>query len=158
MTTHKRQNVRKSNKYKSNITKGLIGIGIDGNDGTSAVNSRDELRHAESACSLSNYSERRVAFAVGKRPVRVLSEDEKRRFGNVLLVSKRGSKHNITALCDECGHFSHKLWKYARSDRGSVFLCDRCKPYVYERSFGSIDALDHAETGGHRFEGNRHRH
>jgi hypothetical protein len=105
-------------------------------------------------------SERRVESAVFSanlsKPSRDLDE-EKKVIGNIRLISRRGEKYNSKITCDECGGVTSTAWKYLKTNRGEVYLCSRCKPYVFNRSFGSTDALDHAETGGF-FEGNRSRH
>lgn len=76
---------------------------------------------------------------------------------SVVLESKKGSRVMGTHICKECGTPTQSGFMYSRSNLGSIVLCPRCKPTVFNRSFGNIDALDHALTGG-RFEGNRSKH
>ncbi len=76
---------------------------------------------------------------------------------NVVLESKKGTRITGTHICEECGTPTQNGFRYGRSNLGSVVLCTRCKPTVFNRSHGNIDALDYALTGG-RFEGNRSKH
>ena len=58
--------------------------------------------------------------------------------------------------CSECGLSANVLWRYSKSNRGVVYLCRRCKPIVFDRSFGEVDAMKCAWTS--HFESNRRRH
>lgn len=78
--------------------------------------------------------------------------------GQLLLLSRRGTRVLGERECAEC--YSHKAaWKYAKSTKGTVFLCNSCKGRVFEKSFHSkgIDVLDLALCGG-SFETNRQKH
>lgn len=77
---------------------------------------------------------------------------------SLLLFSRRGARVFEEKTCDEC--YSHKAtWKYAKSNKGTVFLCDSCKGRVLEKSFHSkgIDVLDLTLCSG-SFETNRQKH
>ncbi len=80
----------------------------------------------------------------------------KGRSRKIILESKRGTKQENPAVCAECKMLS-TVWSYSKSNYGRVNLCRPCKSLVFDRSFGKIDALDLANTGG-KFEGNRHKH
>ena len=73
------------------------------------------------------------------------------------LESKRGKRVGDMRNCVECGFRGKGYWRYSESNRGVVFLCDVCKPIVYERSHGIVDAFCLSQQGG-RFEGNRRKH
>ena len=75
----------------------------------------------------------------------------------VYLESKRGTKINEIKHCNNCGQLSKPVWRYSKSNFDEVFLCESCKYEVWDRSFGRIDAMDHADSGG-AFEMNRRRH
>jgi hypothetical protein len=77
--------------------------------------------------------------------------------GRLFLESERGTRINEIRCCAECGLRGSPFWRYRESSRGVVFLCDYCKPLVYERSHGRVDALSMSFQGG-KFEGNRRRH
>jgi predicted SprT family Zn-dependent metalloprotease len=74
----------------------------------------------------------------------------------ITLKSRRGTKVN-EKRCSECGVIEKVVWRYAQSNRGPVYICSRCKPKVFDRSFKRIDALDNAVSGG-AFETNPRRH
>ncbi len=74
----------------------------------------------------------------------------------IILESKKGTKQEVPAKCVECKMLA-TVWSYSKSNYGRVNICRSCKAIVFDRSFGKIDALDLANTGG-RFEGNRHKH
>jgi DNA-directed RNA polymerase subunit M/transcription elongation factor TFIIS len=74
----------------------------------------------------------------------------------IVLISKRGIRVK-DGRCDECGMLEKVVWRYAQSNCGTVYICDRCKPKILDSSFGRIDALDTAISGG-AFETNPHRH
>lgn len=73
------------------------------------------------------------------------------------LVSRRGKRFEGLSRCDECLRLHPEIWKYKQSSRGEVGLCGRCKGIVLDRSFGRVDAMSRALTGG-GFETNRRRH
>lgn len=72
----------------------------------------------------------------------------------IFLESRRGVRVSCPAICDDCKRMREDLWAYARSTLGPVRLCGVCKVQAFERSFGSIDALDMAYSGG-AFESSR---
>ena len=74
-----------------------------------------------------------------------------------IVPSKRRTQHTAPEFCDQCEEFRQNVWRYDASNRGAVYICGQCVPVVMDRSFGGIDALDRAVSGGH-FEGNRRRH
>lgn len=74
----------------------------------------------------------------------------------VELRSKRGKKiENSGKQCNECGYSNKILWLYSKSNFGPVYLCSRCKPKVFDRSFGEVDALRMSLPG--HYGGNSHR-
>jgi hypothetical protein len=73
------------------------------------------------------------------------------------LISKRGTRFERSRKCDKCDKVYPVTWRYAKSTKGTVYLCVRCKAAVPRVGARKVDALDHAITGGH-FEGNRRRH
>lgn len=74
----------------------------------------------------------------------------------IILKSWRG-KYVGSHQCSECKCYSFATWRYRQSNIGEVYLCSECKPYVRDRSFGSIDAGMIALNGG-AFESNRRKH
>lgn len=84
------------------------------------------------------------------------SEPRKKR-GAVWLISRRGTRVNDSGFCSECGVFVPFSWRYKKSNKGTVYICDECKIKVVERSYGKIDAFTSAIQGG-AFEMNRRRH
>lgn len=77
------------------------------------------------------------------------------RKGIIVLISKRGVREG-DGTCDNCGMRHTSVWHYKESNQGRVCLCGVCKQTVFDRSFGRIDAMDHAVTSS--FETNRRRH
>jgi hypothetical protein len=78
----------------------------------------------------------------------------------IKLASKRCRwvDNSQNRCCDECHtRGEKKLWRYSRSNQGTICLCSRCKRIVLDRSFGPIDAQDVALEGG-AFETNPRRH
>ncbi len=75
----------------------------------------------------------------------------------IILYSRRGTKMRGMVPCDQCGILGSSYWHYGRSNRGPIVLCESCKRIAFNRSFGKIDAFDHAEQGG-LFERDRRRH
>lgn len=72
----------------------------------------------------------------------------------IILESKRGTRIDGGG-CDECGSRNEKaLWRCARSNQGTVYICSTCKPVVFDRSFDKSDALNTAYLGG-TFESSR---
>jgi hypothetical protein len=74
----------------------------------------------------------------------------------LILVSQRGTKVTRTARCSECGYSASTLWRYSESNRGVVYLCSSCRPIVFDRSFGEVDAIDRAWISA--FETNPRKH
>ena len=75
----------------------------------------------------------------------------------IYLESKRGKRFDEIMTCSACGIPTTPTWRYSSDDGGVVLICARCKPLVFERSFGKKDAMDIAVLGG-MFDGNRRRH
>ena len=73
------------------------------------------------------------------------------------LISRRGTKTEILKRCNNCGIIKQPTWHYVNSTWGEVHLCSKCKPEVFDRSFGKMDALDKAWSGG-AFETNKRKH
>ncbi len=65
------------------------------------------------------------------------SHGEKR----IILVSWRATRSNVRK-CDNCKKEEKQTWRYAESNKGTVFICDKCKQRVRNRSFGRLDAYD----------------
>lgn len=74
----------------------------------------------------------------------------------VYLISEKGTRIAVSTRCDECKAKHSPVWRYVKSNLGTVHLCSSCKPEVFDRSFGMKDALDSSSGGG--FEANRKRH
>ncbi len=64
------------------------------------------------------------------------------------LISKRGTRLDMYAICAECAKTRRPLWRYAESNKGVVAICNDCKAEAFDRSFGKKDALDLAKSGG----------
>jgi hypothetical protein len=77
--------------------------------------------------------------------------------GPITLISKRGTRVNMRRPCDSCHCVEPVTWRYERSNRGTVYICGRCKSGLFNRSFEKRDALNLAFQGG-AFEINRRRH
>jgi len=61
----------------------------------------------------------------------------------LILISRRGRLSSLPAKCGECGQHRERIWRYAESNRESpIFLCERCKPKVSDRSFGYVDVFN----------------
>ena len=72
-------------------------------------------------------------------PVRPVAMAEEKK---LVLVSRRGRRLDESHCCAECGHAEKPLWVYKESNLGEALVCRFCKPKVFDRSFGRIDALD----------------
>jgi len=83
--------------------------------------------------------------------------DSKKEAKGIILTSQRGTRVDEERLCDRCFKEHEVLWRYAESTQGTVHLCGVCKIKVYERSFGSVDALNMSVSGG-GFETSKRRH
>jgi hypothetical protein len=77
--------------------------------------------------------------------------------GRIILFSRRGTRINQSYACDSCMSVEKITWRYAESSKGSVRICGRCKSTLFNRSFGSKDAMNLAFKGG-AFESNRRKH
>lgn len=75
----------------------------------------------------------------------------------IRLLSHRGTRTSGHG-CGECGS-TRDVFRYAESNYGETFICQRCKPKVFDRSFGGRreredlpggrrDLLDTAYQGG----------
>lgn len=74
----------------------------------------------------------------------------------IILTARRGTRHPPrTTPCSACGSTRRTVWRYTRSNHGTVFICARCKPTIFSRSFGSADALGRRLPGN--YEGGNHR-
>ena len=65
----------------------------------------------------------------------------------LILQSRRGVRIKEPRRCNECCTMKDGLWRYAKSSEGEVYLCDRCKPIVFDRSFGEVDAFNFVVDG-----------
>ena len=74
--------------------------------------------------------------------------------GRLKLLGRRGSRNKGVRKCAECGIQKPVTWRYSNTSKGIADICEICKPRVFDRSFGSRDALDFAVSGG-GFETNR---
>lgn len=74
----------------------------------------------------------------------------------IQLASRRGTRVTGGGLCARCGTQSRLIWRYQKTTRGKIHVCDTCKQKLLDESFGRKDALDHAVSGG--FEQNRRRY
>lgn len=59
--------------------------------------------------------------------------------GKVKLFSKKGIIVFEKHVCDNCGTIVNRPTKYSKSIFGVVFVCSKCKPVVFNRSFGNIE-------------------
>lgn len=75
----------------------------------------------------------------------------------LILISQRGIRLDRTARCAFCGVKRRPVWNYAQSSQGPVAVCSKCKPWVFDLSFGYKDALHGALRGG-AWEQDRRRH
>jgi uncharacterized protein (DUF2225 family) len=57
------------------------------------------------------------------------------------IISKSGTRIVQRMRCDSCACLERVLWHYAKSDKGAVTLCGRCKIGAFERSFEKVDAM-----------------
>lgn len=73
------------------------------------------------------------------------------------LISRRGTRVESLQKCYVCKSEKGGTWRYAQSTKGEVHICLACKPRVFDKSFGKIDALSRSVTGG-GFETNRRKH
>jgi hypothetical protein len=76
----------------------------------------------------------------------------------IKLESKKAAERiDRKAICSNCKTLMRPLWRYSKSNVGEVYLCSLCKPEVFEKSFGSVDALNVAYQGG-QFESDRRKY
>lgn len=75
----------------------------------------------------------------------------------IVLKSHRAYRVSEPKTCDSCNTRVNLSWRYAESNRGTVYICDRCKSKIYIRSFGEKDAMNVSVQGG-QFESNRRKH
>lgn len=57
----------------------------------------------------------------------------------VKLISKKGDIIFEKHVCDNCGTVVNRPTKYLKSNFGTIFICSKCKPLVFNRSFGDIE-------------------
>lgn len=142
-------NIKKSTKNKRRIyCKDLV--------------SNDSEKKETSSVIKSPFSENvssRVDFAVeyAERCAANRALLSKKIIGELYLQSKRGIRITERTECNVCGYPASPVWRYAQSNHGVVHLCNQCKPRTWDHSFGKLDAMDVAYTGG-QFEGNRSKH
>ncbi len=74
----------------------------------------------------------------------------------LILKQKRGHKADGSFRCAECKQESNNTWLYKKTSLGSVYICEECKPKVFDRTRGRIDVLDMPHSGN--FEGNPRKH
>lgn len=72
------------------------------------------------------------------------------------LISQRGTRIHVPCMCNICNKTTSPTWHYKESTKGSVNVCLLCRPALLDKSFGKLDALDHAVSGG-GFETSRRR-
>ncbi len=75
------------------------------------------------------------------------AEDRKAMAGKapVRLDSKRGTRVDCMAKCDDCKRTERYLWHFANSNHGEVHPCEGCKERALFRSFpeiGNVDIMD----------------
>jgi hypothetical protein len=102
--------------------------------------------------------QRKPSITGGRKKPLPKQVDPEISISKVTLESKRGGRRikGEGQQCNECGFSDEFLWKYTKSNFGVVYLCWRCKPKVFDRSFGKIDATRMTYPG--HFESNPHRH
>ena len=116
-----------------------------------------EVRPSVGVAQSKTDSAKRIARATRpteKSPSKPLKSENK---PEVRLKSRRGLRQSLERFCVNCRKRSDQTWRYAESNLGPVFICRDCKAEVFDRSFGSKDALDHAVSGG-AWEQNRRKH
>ncbi|MCK9424989.1 MAG: hypothetical protein M0Q21_02995 [Ignavibacteriaceae bacterium] len=57
----------------------------------------------------------------------------------VKLISKKGNIVFEKHACDNCGEVVNRPTKYSKSNFGAIFVCSKCKPLVFNKSFGNIE-------------------
>jgi len=70
----------------------------------------------------------------------------------IMLKSKRGKRVDRQG-CSRCGLFAN-CWRYNESSHGVVCLCEKCRAFALEFSFGKTDVLNSAVRVG-KFDGNK---
>ena len=100
------------------------------------------LRLEREVGSLENFAHVQAAF--------------KNRNKQIILEPRRSTRVSESTFCKNCHSIGNGFLRYAVSNRGPVILCRRCKSTVYDRSFGTFDAMGVAIQGG-QFESNRRR-
>lgn len=76
----------------------------------------------------------------------------------IILAVRRGTRVSERTCCDECGIEEKPIWRYSKSNLGVVYLCSRCKRIVFDRSFGSLDAMNTRRVVTGQFESNRRKY
>lgn len=95
--------------------------------------------------------------AVQNTPAVQAKIKEKPKIKYVGIANKEGFRYSDLKECAACGSSSKSTWRFMTTAGKDVFICSKCKPAIFEYSFGKKDALDYAVLGG-MFEGNRRRH
>ena len=66
----------------------------------------------------------------------------------IFLRSRRGTRIHSGGTCAQCGIFERPVFRYSESNRGEVLICLRCKPEIFDRSFGQLDVVDMGRPAG----------
>ncbi len=64
-----------------------------------------------------------------------------------LLLPTRGTRWG-GGVCNECRLELRSVWRFKKTNRGTVLLCEQCKVVVEERSRPYRDAMGAAFSGG----------
>lgn len=81
-----------------------------------------------------------AAEAAAREALGVPDVDEEPGRPLLVLVSQRGRLVMEGGTCAECRRKAKRLWRYAETSVGVASVCSRCKPQVFDRSFGPVDA------------------
>jgi len=81
----------------------------------------------------------------------------------VILESRKGKRIEERKKCARCELYTIPVYRYAKSNLGTVYLCIPCKTKVFEASFGSLTSENENLIGpkvwsGGRWESNRHKY
>lgn len=92
-----------------------------------------------------------------KKKIRKVELEKHWHSEHLILESRRGILIEKRQKCSSCEDYKNKLWQYSKSNYGIVLLCENCKRNAFNRSFGKIDVMSLAVSGG-AFELGRRRH
>ena len=73
------------------------------------------------------------------------------------LISRHPKVVYVDDPCAKCGKYFKALYRFAKSNKGSVLLCPDCAVPLQEEAFGKEDLMSYVETPG-GFESKRSRH